>query len=108
MAMLEDLPLVERVSQVVHVVRAVGGEAHSVSLAWDVAGAFLCERYGLDGYACSELAVRHGVCTGTVARALEGEGKCAYALKVCSECGIDPAACVAIGESCTDVPISGR
>ena len=48
--MLENMPLVDGVACAVEAVHAAGGEAHIASLAWDVVAAYLCERYGFDGY----------------------------------------------------------
>ena len=103
--MLEGMPLVDGVARAVEAVRAAGGEAHIASLAWGVVGAFFCERYGFDGYVGSELEVVDGVCTGGVALALESEGKCAYARELCAARGVDLAACVAIGDSRSDIPL---
>ena len=81
--MLEDMPLVDGVARAVEAVHAAGGEAHIASLAWGVVAAYLCKRYGFDGYVGSELEMEDGVWTGGVALALEGEGKCAYARELC-------------------------
>ncbi len=103
--LLEDMPLVEGVRSAVEAVHAAGGEAHIASLAWGIVGEFLCARYGFDGYVGSELEVADGVCTGGVARALESEGKCAYARELCAARGIDPCACIAVGDSRSDIPL---
>ncbi|WP_297183690.1 HAD family phosphatase [uncultured Enorma sp.] len=103
--MLEDMPLVDGVARAVEAVHAAGGEAHIASLAWGVVAAYLCKRYGFDGYVASELEMEDGVCTGGVALALEGEGKCAYARELCVSRGIDFDACIAIGDSRSDIPL---
>ena len=103
--MLEDMPLVDGVARAVEAVHAAGGEAHIASLAWGVVAAYLCKRYGFDGYVGSELEMEDGVCTGGVALALEGEGKCAYARELCVSRGIDFDACIAIGDSRSDIPL---
>ena len=103
--MLEDMPLVDGVARAVEAVHAAGGEAHIASLAWGVVAAYLCKRFGFDGYVGSELEMEDGVCTGGVALALEGEGKCAYARELCVSRGIDFDACIAIGDSRSDIPL---
>lgn len=104
-AMLENMPLVDGVARAVEAVHAAGGEAHIASLAWGVVAAYLCERYGFDGYVRSELEMEDDVCTGGVALALESEGKCAYARELCTELGVDLDACAAIGDSRSDIPL---
>ena len=103
--MLENMPLVDGVARAVEAVHASGGEAHIASLTWGVVAAYLCERYGFDGYVGSELEVEDGVCTGSVTLALESEGKCAYACELCMKYGVDLDACIAIGDSRSDIPL---
>ena len=103
--MLEAMPLVDGVARAVEAVHAAEGEAHIASLTWGVVAAYLCERYGFDGYVGSELEVKDGVCTGGVALALESEGKCAYARELCAARGVDLDACIAIGDSRSDIPL---
>ena len=103
--MLEAMPFVDGVARAVEAVHAAGGEAHIASLTWGVVAAYLCERYGFDGYVGSELEVKDGVCTGGVALALESEGKCAYARELCAARDVDLDACIAIGDSRSDIPL---
>lgn len=100
--MLEDMPLVDGITQAVDAIHAAGGEAHIASLAWGIVGEYLCKRFRFDGYVGSELEVENGVCTGGVAHALEGEGKCSYARELCEKRGVALASCMAIGDSRSD------
>ena len=103
--MLEGMPLVDGVAQAVEAIHTAGGEAHIASLAWDVVGAYLCERYGFDGFVGSKLEMKDGVYTGEVSCALEAEDKCTYARELCVTLGIDLAECVAIGDSRSDIQL---
>lgn len=103
--MLEDMPLVDGITQAVDAIHAAGGEAHIASLAWGIVGEYLCKRFRFDGYVGSELEVENGVCTGGVAHALEGEGKCSYARELCEKRGVALASCMAIGDSRSDIPL---
>ena len=103
--MLEGMPLVDGVTRAVEAIHARDGEAHITSLAWGIVGEYLCERYGFDGFVGSELEIKNGVCTGGVACALEADGKCAYVRRLCAMRGVDLAACIAIGDSRSDIPL---
>lgn len=103
--MLEDMPLVDGITQAVDAIHAAGGEAHIASLAWGIVGEYFCKRFRFDGYVGSELEVENGVYTGGVAHALEGEGKCSYARELCEKRGVALASCMAIGDSRSDIPL---
>lgn len=102
---LDELPLIEGVQETVDACRAAGAEPYLASLAWTVVGEYLCRRFGFAGCCGPELEEEDGIFTGRVARVFDEFDKRAYALGVCAGCGIDPARCIAVGDSRSDLPL---
>ena len=102
---LETLPLVDGIAETVSWCRRHGLVPVLATLAWDVVGAHLCERFGFDRACGPSLEVVEGRYTGQVATHLDEIGKHAFAQAVAAELGVDPAHCAAVGDSRSDLPL---
>lgn len=102
---LDELPLIADIRETVDACRGAGIEPHLASLAWTVVGEYLCRRFGFAGCCGPVLEEEDGVFTGRVRRVFDEYDKRDYALRVCAERGIDPARCIAVGDSRSDLPL---
>jgi len=102
---LETLPLVDGIAETVSWCRRQDLVPVLATLAWDVVGAHLCERFGFDRACGPSLEVVEGRYTGQVAEHLDELGKCAFALAVAAELGVGPGRCAAVGDSRSDLPL---
>jgi phosphoserine phosphatase len=75
------------------------------TLAWDVVGAYLCERFDFDRACGPSLEVVEGRYTGQVATHLTEMGKRAFAASVAADLGVELRSCAAVGDSRSDLPL---
>jgi len=104
-AWLEDLPLIDGIDQTVAWCRSHDLAPVLASLAWDPVGAHLARRFGFAGHCGPQLRTTVGTYTGEVAQTFDEHDKRDFALSVCHEWAVDPAHCVAIGDSRSDLPL---
>ncbi|WP_329739692.1 HAD family phosphatase [Enorma massiliensis] len=102
---LDELPLIAGIPETIDACRGAGVEPHLASLAWTVVGEYLCRRFRFAGCCGPVLEEEDGVFTGRVKRVFDEYDKRDYALRVCAERGIDPARCIAVGDSRSDLPL---
>ena len=102
---LESLPLVEGVEETVGWCRRQGLAPVLATLAWEVVGAYLCDRFGFDRACGPRLTVVDGVYSGEVAEHFDENDKRDFALGVAAELGVAPRHCAAVGDSRSDLPL---
>jgi phosphoserine phosphatase len=102
---LTDLPLIDGIEETVawcqdhHLVPIVA------SLAWTAVGSYLASEFGFAGYCGPRLGVDAGAYTGVVAETFDEFAKRDFAAQAADNLGLSPAACVAIGDSRSDLPL---
>lgn len=104
-AWLGDMPLIDGIAPALAMCREVGLEPYLASCTWSYIGAYLARRFGFAGWCGPELEVVDGVFTGRVARDADERAKPAFARERASALGVDLAACLAVGDSRSDVPL---
>jgi phosphoserine phosphatase len=103
--LLASLPLVDGIAETVGWCRRHGLAPILATLAWDVVGGYLCERFGFDRACGPRLAMVGGRYSGEVAEHFDETDKCAFALRVAAELGVHPMRCAAVGDSRSDLPL---
>lgn len=104
-AWLHDLPLVDGIAETIAWCTAHDITPVLASLAWDVVGTHLADRFGFESHCGPTLETAGGHYTGAVAATFDEHGKRDFALAVCARLGVSPARCVAIGDSRSDLPL---
>jgi phosphoserine phosphatase len=102
---LESMPLVAGIAETVAWCRRQDLVPVLATLAWDVVGAFLCERFEFDRACGPRLAVADGRYLGQVAEHFDELGKRDFAVAVADEFGVPLACCAAVGDSRSDLPL---
>jgi phosphoserine phosphatase len=102
---LESLPLVDGIAETVLWCRRHELVPVLATLAWDVVGAFLCDRFGFDRACGPRLEVVDGHYTGEVAEPFDELGKRDFAVSVAAELGVPLDRCAAVGDGRSDVPL---
>lgn len=103
--LLEGLPLVEGIADVVAWCRDRGVAPYLATLAWEPVGRLLCERFGFDG-ACGPAVERRGdTYTGVVERHFDEFDKRDFALATAASLAVPLSLCAAVGDSRSDVPL---
>src|SRR5262249_26049242 len=75
------------------------------TLAWDVVGAHLCDRFGFDRAYGPRLEVIDGCYGGQVAELFDELSKRDFAVSVAAELGVELGRCAAVGDGRSDVPL---
>lgn len=104
-AWLEEMPLIGGIERAVALCRARDYEPYIASLAWTFVGEHLVRRFGFAGCCGAVLEVHDGVFTGRTLAAIDEFGKRDFALERCRALGVDPEACLAVGDSRSDIPL---
>lgn len=102
---LETLPLVDGIAETVAWCREHGREPVLATLAWDVVGGYLCERFGFGQTSGPRLEVVEGRYTGAVAVHFDEFGKRDWARSVAAGLGTQLRDCAAVGDSRSDLPL---
>jgi phosphoserine phosphatase len=102
---LESVPLVDGIAETVAWCRARDVAPVLATLAWDVVGSHLCERFGFDRSCGPRLELAGGRYRGTVAAHFDEIGKRDFAVTVAGELGVPLEHCAAIGDSRSDLPL---
>lgn len=102
---LESLPLVDGVAETVLWCRQRGLVPVLATLAWDVVGAHLRDRFGFDRACGPRLQLVDGRYDGQVAEHFDELRKRDHAASVATELGVDLRRCVAVGDGRSDVPL---
>jgi phosphoserine phosphatase len=102
---LESMPLVDGITETVAWCRRNELVPVLATLAWDVVGAFLCERFGFDRACGPRLEITGGRYRGRVAEHFDELGKRDFAMAVAGEFGVPLARCAAVGDSRSDLPL---
>ncbi|HEY0000066.1 MAG TPA: HAD-IB family phosphatase, partial [Actinoplanes sp.] len=102
---LESLPLVDGIAETVQWCRRRGLAPVLATLAWEVVGVHLGERFGFDRASGPCLEVIDGCYSGEVAMHLDELGKRDFAVSVAAELGVEPGRCAAVGDGRSDVPL---
>ncbi|MGH2808606.1 MAG: HAD family hydrolase [Actinomycetota bacterium] len=104
---LEDAVLIEGVQETVATLTEHGIDSYITTLTWRFAAEYFAARYGFAGVTGCELTTdEHGV-LGGVLRLFEAPDKVEFARRICTERGIGPERCVAVGDSQSDLPLFG-
>ncbi|MEU4158576.1 haloacid dehalogenase-like hydrolase [Actinoplanes sp. NPDC026670] len=104
---LESMPLVGGIPETVAWCRDNGLLPVLATLAWDIVGAFLCDRFGFDRACGPRLALVDGRYSGQVTEHFDELGKRDFAIAVAEEIGVPLARCAAVGDSRSDLPLFG-
>ncbi|GAA0904292.1 HAD family hydrolase [Virgisporangium aurantiacum] len=104
-AALESLPLVDGVAETVLWCRRRGLLPVLATLAWEVVGTHLCDRFGFDRACGPRLQMVDGRYDGRVAEYFDELCKRDYARSVATDLGVDLGRCVAVGDGRSDVPL---
>ncbi len=102
---LASLPVVEGIAEVVLWCRQQGLAPVLATLAWDVVGAHLCERFGFDRACGPSLEVIDGRYSGEIAELYDELRKRDFAISVAAELGVELSCCAAVGDGRSDVPL---
>ena len=102
---LDSLPLVDGIAETVDWCHAHGSVPVLATLAWDVVGAYLCDRFGFDRYCGPSLELIDGRYSGAVASYFDEVGKRDFAVSAAAELGVPLQKCAAIGDSRSDLPL---
>jgi phosphoserine phosphatase len=105
---LGSLPLVDGIADMVLWCRRRGLAPVLATLAWDVVGAHLCDRFGFDRACGPRLEVIDGRYSGEVAEQFDEVAKCDFAVGVAAELGVDLGRCAAFGDGRSDVPLFAK
>lgn len=103
--LLERLPLVDGIAEVVAWCRQHDLAPYLATLAWQPVGQYLCQRFGFDGACGPSLAVEGEYYSGAVAQHFDEYDKRDFAAGVARGLGLSPTACAAIGDSWSDLPL---
>lgn len=106
-AWLDGMPLIDGIAPALAICRDAGLEPYLASCTWSYIGAYLARRFGFSGWCGPELEVVDGVFTGEVARDADELAKPAFARDRARALGVDVAACMAVGDSRSDIPLFG-
>ena len=104
-AWLDDMPLIDGIAPALAMCREAGLVPYVASCTWSFIGAYLARRFGFAGWCGPELEVVDGVFTGRVARDADERAKPAFARERAAALGVDLAACRAVGDSRSDIPL---
>ena len=102
---LDSLPLVDGIAETVVWCREQGLAPVLATLAWDVVGAHLCDRFGFDRACGPRLEVIDGRYSGQVAELFDELDKRDFAVGVAVELGVERRSCAAVGDGRSDVPL---
>lgn len=102
---LESLPLVDGIAETVLWCRQHQLAPVLATLAWDIVGTQLCDRYGFDRACGPRLELIDGRYSGKVAEQFDELSKRDFAVSVAGELGVDPKRCVAVGDGRSDLPL---
>ena len=103
--LLEDLPLVDGIAEVLAWLRERDVLPVLATLAWQPVGDLLCERFGFAGRCGPRVELVDGRYTGRVAEHLDEAGKRDAAVAVAAAHGLGIGDCAAVGDSRSDVPL---
>ena len=104
---LDSLPLVDGIAETVVWCRERGLVPVLATLAWDVVGAYLCDRFGFDQACGPRLEVIDGRYSGHVAELFDELAKRDFAVGLAAELGVQRRWCAAVGDGRSDVPLFG-
>jgi phosphoserine phosphatase len=104
-AWLDDLPLIDGISETLAWCQANQLAPVLATLAWSPVGHYLARRFGFLSFSGPELEVLDGKFTGYVARDFDEFDKRDTALAQARQLGLTPAQCAAIGDSRSDLPL---
>ncbi|SDT29376.1 HAD family hydrolase [Actinoplanes derwentensis] len=102
---LESMPLVDGIAETVSWCRSRDVQPVLATLAWDVVGEYLCERFGFGQTSGPRLEVLDGRFSGAVAEHFDEVGKRDYARAVAAGFGVGLRDCAAVGDSRSDLPL---
>lgn len=102
---LESLPLVDGIAETVLWCRRRELAPVLATLAWDVVGAHLCDRFGFDRACGPRLEVIDDRHSGQVAEQFDELSKRDFAVSVAAELGVELGRCAAVGDGRSDVPL---
>jgi phosphoserine phosphatase len=102
---LESLPLVHGIAETVLWCRQHGLAPVLATLAWDIVGTHLCDRFGFDRACGPRLELIDGSYSGAVTEQFDELSKRDFAVSVAAELNVDPKRCVAVGDGRSDVPL---
>ncbi|TDB79170.1 HAD family phosphatase [Micromonospora sp. KC721] len=102
---LKTLPLVEGIAETVDWCRRHRLAPILATLAWDVVGEYLCDRFGFERSCGPRLEVVRGRYSGDVAAYFDEIDKRDFAVSVATELGVQLWHCAAIGDSRSDLPL---
>ncbi|HYN93537.1 MAG TPA: haloacid dehalogenase-like hydrolase [Pilimelia sp.] len=102
---LETLPLVEGIGETVAWCRQHRLAPILATLAWDVVGAYLCDRFRFERSCGPRLQVIGGRYSGEVAAYFDELDKRDFAVSTAAELGVELRRCAAVGDSRSDLPL---
>ncbi len=102
---LQHLPLVDGIPEVVAWCRDHDLVPYLATLAWQPVGDYLCQRFASEGACGPTLEEVDGRYSGVVAQHFDEFNKRDFAVGVAQWLGLSLTACVAIGDSRSDLPL---
>lgn len=106
-ALLAEIPVIGGIARFVAGAKRRGAWLLIATVTWSFAARYFARRFGFDDYCGTVLAERDGHFVGRVARHFDAEDKRAFVAAHCAARGLDLSACVAIGDSRSDIPLFG-
>lgn len=103
---LSDIPCIKGIDATLAVLGERQIESLLCTVTWSLAAEEFRRRHGFVAASGTEIALdRNGVPTGEVARHFDEWDKLEFVRSYCAANGIDLAACIAVGDSRSDVPL---
>ncbi len=103
---LARIPTIRGLDETLAELRAHNVRLLLASCTWRFASEYFGLRYGFDAICGTEMArSANGRLTGTVVRCVDGSAKATFVAAYCAGVGVPLDACVAIGNSSSDIPM---
>ncbi|MDX3075921.1 haloacid dehalogenase-like hydrolase [Streptomyces sp. MI02-7b] len=103
--LLHGLPLVDGIAETVAWCTCRGLVPVLATLAWEPVGRYLAERFSISSFCGPHLELERGLCTGRVLTHFDEYDKRDYCIAEADRLGVPISACVAIGDSRSDLPL---
>lgn len=102
---LATLPMVDGIAETVERLQGLHVRCALATITFDFAADYVAERFGFERVAATELEWSlDGRVTGDVVVALDGEDKCVFIRRLCSELGISTDEVLMVGDMRSDIP----
>lgn len=99
---IHEMSMIGGLGEFVSELKAMGFVTVLASAGPSVAARALAQKWGFDHWFASEYEVKDGLMTGEITSLVTAEGKAEIVWRMCSEYGVAPAQCAAMGDGGSD------